>query len=230
MRVITILFILLIATPAWAQSDSFGVIPSVQSASKIFHDQVTGGGSSVVWKGLGVVSGDMVDMELTNGTDTTEEYRFVPGMLLQDASHLVQPILLEESMTFSLEPGETIKRRMSGYCLDYTKAAPILGSYENYEIDPTLGGYEQAVEALYNGIFLYRERKFKPVLRPSVHRTIVIQRAIWAVLGGKNPSTEEDLKEDLEDEVMLKSFIFPSGQVDCLAKRIWSDVQKVLSE
>jgi hypothetical protein len=229
-RTLTIfLFCFLLFGQVFAQ-DGAGTLQSVQDLSRQFRAEVDNGGASVVWTGLGLVSGEMVDMELTNNGDAPQGFRFVPGMILQDPGKSVQPIVLEESLSFTLEPGETVKRRMRGYCLDYSKEPPAVDTEEDYEMITDLSGYERVVEVLYNGLQLDRDQELKPVLRPLVYRTVVIQRAIWAVLGGENPGTEDDLKDDLEEEIRYRSSIFPEGQLDCLSERIWADVQKVMAE
>jgi len=223
----TILLTLLLAAGGLAQGPS--ALETVRSTSRDFRGQVDSGAANVQWIGLGLVSGDMVDMELTNTSDSPQEFRFVPGMILQDPGKQVQPVILEESARFTLQPGESIKKRMRGYCLDYSKDPPASGTQQDYEIDPDLEGYEGVVAVLYRGLELDRQQKLKPVLRPIVHRTVVIQRAIWAVLGGENPGTEDDLKDDLEDEIRYRSAIIPEGQLNCLSERIWSDVQKIMA-
>lgn len=228
-RLLTILlYSFLIAGTALGQ-DSGSALQTVRSTSQQFRNQVDTGKADVSWTGLGLVSGDMVDMELTNTSDSAQSFRFVPGMILQDPGKKVQPIALEENLSFDLEPGESVTRRMRGYCLDYSKEPPAADTKEDYQITPDLSGYEQVVSVLYNGLRLDRDQKLKPVLRPLTHRTVVIQRAIWAVLGGDNPGTEDELQEDLEEEIRYRSSIFPEGQLDCLSQRIWTDVQKVMS-
>lgn len=219
--------VLLLSVHAWAQSDS--AFQTVQQVSRDFRSKVDTGSADVQWTGLGLVSGEMVDMTLTNEGDQPQEFRFVPGMILQDPGKQVQPIVLEESIKITLEPGETVKRRMRGYCMDYSKEPPSAGSKEDYQVETDLSEYRGVVSVLYRGLELDQEKKLKPVLRPIVHRTVVIQRAIWAVLGGENPDSEDDLKDDLEEEIRYRSSIFPEGQMDCLSQRIWSDVQQVMS-
>lgn len=223
------LLTLIVAAPTLAQVDIVAV-QSVLEASRIFRGQVDSDIADVKWIGLGLISGDMVDMELTNTSNTPQTFRFVPGMILQDPSDNVQPIMLEESLEFTLQPGETIRRRMRGYCLDYGKEPPASGAETGYEVLVDLTNYEMAITVLYRGLQLDRDQKLKPVLRPLIHRTVVIQRAIWATLGGGNPGSKEDLREDLEDEIRYRSSIFPEGQLDCLSSRIWSDVQQVMGK
>ena len=226
---ILLLTCFLLISPTLGQEAS-ATVNTVKSISQNFRAQIDSGSVDVKWTGLGLVSGDMVDMEATNNSDTPQTIRLVPGMILQDPGKQVQPVALEENLSFTLQPGESVKKRMRGYCLDYSKEPPASGESEDYEVSPDLGGYEDVVTVLYNGLKLEREQKLKPVLRPLVHRTVVIQRAIWAVLGGENPGSEDELKDDLEDEIRYRSSIFPEGQVNCLSERIWSDVQKVMAK
>ena len=218
---------LLLSGMAGAQAP--GTLQQVVKVSQNFRSQVDSGSSEVQWTGLGLVSGDMVDMRLENTSSTPQSYEFVPGMVLEDPGESVQPILLEEKLSFTLEPGEVVKRRMRGYCLDYSKEPPASGDQEDYQVATELDEYESAVDVVYRGLDLEERQKLKPVLRPIVHRTVVIQRAIWAVLGGENPVSQEELKKDLEDEIRYRSSIFPEGQLDCLSRRIWSDVQQVMN-
>lgn len=221
-----ILLSFLLAAPCWAQA----VVDTVQTTSINFRGQVDGGGATVKWTGMGLVSGDMVDMELTNTSNAPMRFRFVPGMVLEDPGRQVQPVLLEENLKFTLEPGETVKRRLRGYCLDYSKEPPAAETEEDYEVAVDLNEYQRPIKVLYTGLRLDREQKLKPVLRPLVHRTVVIQRGVWAVLGGENPNSEDELEKDLEDEIKYRSAIFPEGQINCLSERIWADVQRVMSE
>jgi hypothetical protein len=224
-----ILITLFLPTVVLAQGDT-AVIQTVLSTSQRFRAQLQNGSATVEWTGLGLVSGDMVDMELTNVSGSAQEFRFVPGMVLSDPGEQVQPILLEENLQFTLKPGETVKKRMRGYCLDYSKEPPASGTKEDYEVTEDLEDYEKAVSVLYRGLDLDRRQKLKPVLRPLIHRTVVIQRAIWAVMGGENPGSEDELKEDLEDEIRYRSAVFPEGQLHCLSERIWADVQKIMAD
>ena len=222
-----LLFLAAVTLPGLAQTS---IVQNVRQVSQKFRNQVDSGNASVTWKGLGLVSGDMVDMELTNNTGSPQTFRFVPGMVLTDPGRQVQPVILEENLKFTLEPGASVKRRMRGYCLDYSKEPPAADTEEDYQISPDLAGYEDVVAVLYRGLRLDRDQKFKPVLRPLIHRTVVIQRAIWASLGGENPGSEDELEKDLEDEIRYRSSIFPEGQLDCLSERIWSDVQQVMTD
>ena len=71
-RLLTILLLsFLIAGTALGQ-DSGSALQTVRSMSQQFRSQVDTGKADVSWTGLGLVSGDMVDMELTNTSDSAQ--------------------------------------------------------------------------------------------------------------------------------------------------------------
>ena len=223
------MILLLLALPSMAQSNTV-IVGGVQGASQTLRGQLDSGQASAVWTGLGLVSGDMVDLQMTNNSATPQTYRFVPGMVLEDPGKQVQPIMLDENLEFTLQPGESVKKTMRGYCLDFSKEPPAAESKEDYEVAVDLADYKAAIAVLYGGLRLDGEDKLKPVLRPLIHRTVTTQRAVWAVLGGKNPDSKDDLRDDIENEIRYNSSIFPEGQTDCLSQRLWNDVQKIMAE
>lgn len=224
------LFYLLTVTALAQPANNSSLVNNVEQASQNFRRQVDGGQATADWTGLGLVSGDMVDLDLTNRGASAQSFRFVPGMVLEDPGKQVQPILLDENLNFTLEPGESVKRRMRGYCLDYSKSPPASQSKEDYVMAVNLDAYRQAIAVLYSGLRLAQEDKLKPVMRPLVHRTITTQRAVWAVIGGDNPTTREELREEIEAELRANSSLFPEGQLECLSQRLWSDVQNIMIE
>ena len=233
MRKILTLFVLLLSlvvTVPAQEANNGAIVNNVEQASQAFRQQVDSGRASADWTGLGLVSGDMVDLDLSNEGDAPQSFRFVPGMVLEDPGKQVQPILLDENLNFTLEPGESVKRRMRGYCLDYTKSPPASQSKEDYVMAVNLDAYENAIAVLYSGLRLERSQRLKPVLRPLVHRTVTTQRAVWAVMGGENPDSREDLREEIEAELRANSSLFPEGQLECLSQRLWSDVQNIMME
>lgn len=230
MRIFPVLvFMLLLGAPLMAQSNG-ALVAGVQGASGALRAQLSGGQASAVWTGLGLVSGDMVDLQLTNLSGSPQTFRFVPGMVLSDPGQQAQPIMLDENLEFTLRPGETVKRKMRGYCLDFAKEPPAAGQEQNYEVPADIDSYRAAVAVLYSALRLEGEDKLHPVLRPQMHRTVTTQRAMWAALGGKNPDSKEDLRRDIEKEIGQNSSIFPTGQLDCLSQRLWSDVQQIMAE
>lgn len=227
LRILLVLWILV--GPLLAQTNTT-LVGGVQGASSAFRSQTQGGQASAIWTGLGLVSGDMLDLQLTNSSGTPQTFRFVPGMVLSDPGQQAQPIMLDENLEFTLNPGETVKKRMRGYCLDFSKEPPAAGKEQNYEVALDLDEYRAAIAVLYSALRLEGEDKLHPVLRPRIHRTITTQRAVWAILGGKNPDSKEDLRRDIEKEIGQSSSIFPAGQMDCLSQRLWSDVQQIMAE
>ncbi len=213
------------ALPVPAQS----TIASVQAASVALAGQLASAEIEVSFEGLGLVSGEMVDMTLTNSGQSEATLRFVPGMVLDDPTGQVQPIMLEESVELTLEPGESIRKTLRAYCLDHSKDAPSGAAAENYELATDLLQYEPAIDVIYAGLELERAQKLRPVLRPVAHRTVVLQRSIWASVGEKNPKSRQELAGDIRQEIATaNNALFAPEQVDCLSKRIWSDVQRIL--
>ena len=222
--------ILLLSSLAMAQSNA-ALVGSVEGASQALRGQLDSGAAEATWTGMGLVSGDMLDMELTNKGGSPQRFEFVPGMVLEDPGGQAQPIMLDESLSFTLQPGESVKKRMRGYCLDSTKQPPAANTSEDYQMKLELDELRDVIAVLYSSIRLDRASKLKPVLRPRIHRTITTQRAVWATLGGPNPDSKEDLREDIEKEIRLNtSALFPQGQMDCLSQRLWSDVQSIMAE
>ncbi len=204
---------------------------SVQASSQVLSQQLSAGNLDVSFQGLGLVSGEMVDMTVTNNGSEPVTLEFLPGMVLDDPSGKVQPIMLEEAFKMTVEPGETVGKTLRGYCLDHSKDAPSGNAAENYELATDLEQYTPAIEVLYSGLKLDRAQKLKPVLRPRLHRTVVLQRSIWASVGEKNPKTQEELASDIQREIATQnSMLFPLDQVDCLSERLWADVQRVMQE
>lgn len=213
-----------------AAQDNAALVKGAEEAGQNLGRQLSSGSVSATWTGMGLVSGDMVDLEISNDGDQPQTFRFVPGIVLEDPGQQVQPILLEERLEFTLQPGETVKKRMRGYCLDFSKNPPAADATEDYAVAEDLTEYRAAVAVLYGGLRLQSQDKLKPVLRPLIHRTVVTQRAVWAVQGGDNPNSREELKTDIDKERRNNTALFPEGQLDCLSRRLWNDVQKIMAE
>lgn len=217
----TLILLFLALAPAWAQNGL--AVSTVQAASaKIISQQADG--LAIAWSGKGRVAGDMVDGTFLNESNSPMSVSIVPGIVLSDSDGVAQPIMLEDTLEFTLAPGESTKVDLRAYCLDFSKDPPSLGSGVNYEIVSDLAQYEDAIKNLWAGLRLERDGKFKAVLKPIQHRTIVIQRAIWASLGGQNPATEEKFREDLQQDTQAGDHEFSKEKVDWLAEQIWKDV------
>ncbi len=216
-----LILLFLSLAPVWAQNGA--AISTVQAASeKLVSQQAEG--LSIEWTGKGRVAGDMVDGTFLNQGASPLTVNIVPGIVLSDSEDMAQPIMLEDTLEFTLAPGESAKIDLRAYCLDFSKDPPSLGSGVDYEVATDLSTYEDAIKNLWAGLRLERDGKFKPALKPLQHRTIVIQRAIWASLGGENPSTEDKFLEDLQQDTQAGSHVYSSAKVEWLAEQIWKDV------
>ncbi len=212
--------------PAWAQNGS--AVATVEQASKVLVGQLADG-LGISWSGLGSVAGEMVDATVTNNSSAPMEVAFLPGMVLVDARGESQPIMLEEHVRVTLKPGEsTTLSGMRAYCLDHSKEPPGQGSGVEYKVMTNLANYASAIQNLWAGLRLDREGAYTPVLKPLLHRTLVIQRSVWASLGGNNPNSQEKLTSDLEADLVGKGSDVSQQKVNWLSDKIWSDVVKTM--
>lgn len=224
-RITTTLTLLLLAfLPALAQDGS--AVSTVTSSSQALAGQ-QGQGLSIEWSGLGRVAGEMVDASFTNTSSEVLTVELMPGMVLIDASGESQPIMLETYNKFTLQPGERASLNgLRAYCLDHAKEPPSLGKGVEYNVVTDYSKYAEAVRTLWAGLRLDSNGKYQPVLKPLQHRTVVIQRSIWASLGGNNPTTLDKLTEDLKDDVKAGNHSFSEDKVEWLANGLWKDVEQ----
>ena len=221
---LTLVMLLLALLPSLAQDGS--AVSTVTASSKALVNQQAQG-LSIEWSGLGRVAGEMVDATFKNTSDSTMTVELMPGMVLIDASGESQPIMLENYNQFTLRPGESVPiNGIRAYCLDHAKDPPSLGKGVDYGVETDLTKYADAVRHLWAGLRLDASGKFQPVLKPIQHRTVVIQRSIWASLGGNNPSTLEKLTADLKDDVKAGNHNFSEDKVEWLANGLWKDVEQ----
>ena len=66
------------------------MVQIVEQQAKTLQSQLQSGEASIKWIGNGLISGDMVDMELTNTSSNPQTFRFVPGLVLQDPGQAVR--------------------------------------------------------------------------------------------------------------------------------------------
>lgn len=217
---------LLTLLPALAQNGS--AVATVETSAKQLVNQLESG-LSIKWTGLGRVAGEMVDASFTNNSSSPMTIEIMPGLVLTDAGGGSQPIMLENHVTFSLAPGETMPLQgLRAYCLDHAKQPPPLGTGVDYQVVTDLAEYAPAVQQLWAGLRLDSEGKYQPVLKPLQHRTIVIQRSVWASLGAPNPSTQEKLNADLVDDARAAELPVSDDKVNWLAEKLWADVVKTM--
>lgn len=208
-----------------------GPVPLVRNASQHLASQFGSGALSPQWMGLGRVGGDMIVMDLLNGSNAPQTVEFVPGMVLDISQETgIQPVMLEEGWIYTLKPGETLHRTLRGYCLDQNRSAPPEGQVIAYTLMPDPNQYADCIKVLWAGLNLDANNRYKPILRPLAHRTVVIQRAIWATLAKNGQMDqarlEQDLKQDAEDQGRFLS----DSTVHKLSEGIWRDVNNTLQE
>jgi len=178
-----------------------------------------------IYTGLGQVAGEMAQMRVTNQSSQPVTLNFVPGMVLEappDAG--AQPLILEEEFSLKLNPGETNERNLICYCLDYNVEPPGRGQAIPYfwsqRVDPN---WASSVRVLVAGLELDKNGGYKPLLKPTQHRRVVIQRAIWQDLGqveGKD-ALVRDLVKDSNGQITRKT-------ANRVSEGIYSDIEKTL--
>lgn len=210
--------------PGLAQNGT--AVTTVGQASQALT-QAQEAGLDISWTGLGQVAGEMVDATFTNNSSQPMEIKLIPGIVLTDSQEESQPIMLEDHVVFTLQPGESTPiRNIRAYCLDHSKEPPALGKGVDYKVATDLTQYESAIQHLWAGLRLDSTGKFQPVLKPLQHRTVVIQRAIWASLGSPNPESMDKLQSDLEADVKAGNHPFSGDKVKWLAEQLWRDVKQ----
>lgn len=221
----TALVVLWLALAPLAYAQDGSAVSTVKTASQAVLKEEADG-LDIDWTGRGTVAGDMLDATFTNNGKEAVTVDIVPGIVLNDKDQKAQPIMLEDTLKFTLQPGESTSMPLRGYCLDFELDPPALGAGVDYEVAGDVAKYETAIRNLWAGLRLDRDGAYKPVLKPLMHRTIVIQRSIWASLGGNNPTTVEKLDEDLREDTAEAGLEYSNQKVRFLTNRIWDDVEK----
>lgn len=221
----TALIVLWLALAPLAYAQDGSAVSTVRSAAAVVLQEETDG-LDIDWTGKGTVAGEMLNATFTNNGKGALTVNLVPGIVLTDKDGQAQPIMLEDTMEFTLQPGESTSMPLRGYCLDFNLDPPALGAGVEYQVAQDVSQYETAIKNLWAGLRLDRDGAYKPVLKPLMHRTIVIQRSIWASLGGNNPTTEEKLDADLREDTAKAGLEFSAEKVHFLTERIWADVEK----
>lgn len=210
---------------------SSGPVPLVRNASRHLASQFGSGALDAQWMGLGRVGGDMIVMDMTNASNQPQWVEFVPGMVLDIAQESgIQPVMLEEGWRYQLRPGETLHRTLRGYCLDQNRSAPPDGQVVAYTLMADPEPYADSIRVVWAGLNLDANNRFKPILRPLAHRTVVIQRAIWATLDKAGQMDQARLARDLKQEAEDQGRTLSDGTVEKLSEGIWRDVNSTLEE
>lgn len=197
------------------------------AASQNLAQLNTSGQLASTYTGLGRLAGEMAVMDVTNKSNAPITLKFVPGMVLEaPADSGAQPLMLEEDFSLSLQPGESSKRNLICYCLDYNVPPPEKGTVLPYSWSTRVQPFwADTVKVLQAGLALEQKNAYHPVLAPLQHRRIVIQRAIWQQLGQVEgiSSLQKDIVKDANGGVTQKT-------AARLSKSIYSDIEKTLSD
>lgn len=222
LRKITTTLLLLMSLAAVSRAEQ-GAAEFAQAASdRITHQRHQG--LEIEWRGLGPPAGEMLEGWFHNTSSESLEVRLVPGMVLSSPEDGIEPLMLEGVVAFQLKSGEKLKRKLRAYGLDHSKKTP-RGKVRYGFAD--VAAYEPAVKTLWAGLRLEKKGETRPVLTTMQYRTIVLQRAIWATLGGLNPSTEEKLRLDLLEDKKARGHSLSEDKVDWLAEWIWREVEAI---
>ncbi len=220
--------LLLCLLPVAAQSGA-AVSAVTQAAGALVAQQEAG--LSIDWSGLGRVAGEMVDAAFTNNSSAPMTVKLIPGIVLADNDGESQSIMLEINTEFELAPGEAVAlESVRAYCLEHEKDPPALGQGVDYQVVTDVSGFAPAIKNLWAGLRLDLNGQYQPVLKPIQHRTLVIQRAIWASLGEPNPGSQEKLTTDLKKDAATGEHGLSDDKIEWLSGRIWGDVEKTIQE
>jgi hypothetical protein len=179
-----------------------------QQATDVVNNLI-GQGLTSQYRGLGRVAGEMVEITAKNTGTKTMNFNLVPGMVLEaPAGSGVQPLILEDNIPVTLSPGEQFNRRLNCYCLDYNVDPPSKGQLYDYAWAPTLNpNWADPIKVLLAGLKLDSTNQYNPIVRQTQHRRIVIQRAIWEVLGQRQDAAalKQAVQESSNNQLTKKT-------------------------
>lgn len=220
------LSVLMLTLAAWAQDGN--AVSQVQIASQRLAEQQKSG-LLLDWLSRGKVAGESVAARLLNQSEKEMEIQFMPGMVFQDPEGRYQPFILETALTVGLAPGETRQlNNLRAYNLDHAKGPAVAQTHYNHQTLTDLNPYSPAIKALWAGIRRSAEGEMQPVVSPMLHKTVVLQRAIWASLGDPNPSTLEKLEKDIWADTLSGAHPFSQHKAKWMAGHFWKDVTATL--
>ena len=152
---------------------------------------------------------EMVHFQLVNLSQRSIRVELAPGMILNPgAGRQVQPLLVTEAKTLSLQPGEGRTGTLLSYCLDSRVPAPAYGEAVDYRFSRrTRDGGPEAVRAYHAA---------RKLVGSSPYAHAITQMAIWRALG--QPVGEEH----------LLSLLGPSANDPRLREKVLREVEQVL--
>lgn len=221
-----ILSLVLLSCVALAQDGT--AVNQVRAASQTLAQQEKDG-LLIAWLSRGRVAGESVAARLVNQSNKPIEVNLLPGMILEDPNGKFQPFMLETSLTLTLAPGQTKElEHLRAYNVDHSKDPGADGTHYPNKTVVDIEPYTPAIKALWAGLRRSADNEMHPVVTPLLHKTIVIQRAIWASLGDPNPTTLERLEQDLKNDDRAADHPHTEHKSEWIAGRLWKDVSKTL--
>lgn len=179
-----------------------------EAASQALNRQIQSGQLRAIFHGTEDPE-EMVHVQLLNVSPRPVTIELACGMILNPASNQkVQPLLVVEDASLTLQPGESHGGTLLSYCMDSRVPAPAYGEPVDYRFTTrTSDGGPEAVRAY---------MKARKLAGSSPYAHAIAQIAIWKSLG-----------QPVED-LHLYSLLGPSAEDPRIRETVLRDVDRVL--
>lgn len=182
----------------------------------------------ISFQGRGLETGKVLDVKISNKGDTRHLVQIPQFTVLEPADSRYSPVLLESYGGWEVEPGAYFTARLSGYSLEHQKDMPSNGARLTYTPSTGAKKYKPAQYALREGLKMEKRGKFRPlILSKEKHRLVVLQRAVWKAVGGKNPTGPEELYSDIARALKSKGKPMSEKATGALVASVWRDVEQI---
>lgn len=214
-------------------------------------------GFTYVLIGLGVNSGTVFRIVVTNETGQTYAVEIPAGTVFVPDNPDVQRVITDQPTEVQTTPNGTSEAPLTGYCLDYNKAAPpatnrgsrtfeaplvatidpraLLGALQQwppvkYRVDENPGQYGPVMKIIQAGNQMATQGKFHNDMPPDKYKLAVIQRAIWTYTsrGSAKPHTKDTLLADIKRQVKETGGDQTDAQINDLVNHLYEDITAVL--
>jgi len=202
-------------TPPTARLNPQDYIRRAESSSAQIDRLIRQGKLRAQFVGTGQ-AGEMVEMVLENTGNQPLQVRLVPGMILRPPEgQKVQPLMLDEEVTLTLQPGNQAYRRLRSYCMDSRVPAHFAFEPIDYRFSSrTREGGPETVKVFQAA----QQIALNSPLPEELHRRAVTQIALWKSMG--QPVDDTRLRSAMGE-------VFYDLE---LRRRILADVQRVLRQ
>ena len=214
-------------------------------------------GFSYILISLGVNSGTVFRILITNETDQAITVEIPAGTVFKPNNPLNQRVVIDQTQTVAVEPHGSEQAPLTGYCLDYNKQPPpgntlgalrtegvlvaslgpgaILdslqqGSSVEYTLDDNPTAYAPVLKIIQTGNDMASSGKFHQDMPLEKYKQAVIQRAIWTYTsrGTSTPHTKDTLLADIRKQVKDTGGTQTDGQITNLVNHLYDDITGVL--